>query len=967
MYPSSNAALLSLILFYCCFCSPATAQEYNYRNYDVHHGLAGSSVYYMYQDKEGFIWFATETGVSRFDGTHFKNFTVKDGLPDNAIVRIFEDSRGRIWLAPFLNSICYYYKGKIYNPQQTPLLNKIVLDDYVSSIFENKKGEIIIHDGSHIYRIDRNDSVYLIPYAPGYPPRSLIKVSESDSGGYYTLFTYKLFKTNTKTYTFLADLFPILAYTDQVIFSDKWRCWTEQSNRLHIQSATYGLDYTYESPSINSLYSVNDSIVCLNTAKGTHLLNLIRGRIEKTYLPNINISRSLKDKDGGLWFSTFNNGVYYLSSTLFRNIQYEVAKGQYLGVSDLENGPGGIWAASDMGYLQWLQGHSLQALWLSKQFKQAIHGSAYCIARKNNLMAVGANQYVFLFDAFSPIKKVRGINLIKDIAFINEQELMVAGSNSLYSLRLNKDTFERYWRGRTTCLLYRNDSTYFGASDGLYLLKPDKSILYLGSISPLLKNRIAAIREGGDGIIWVATYNKGIVGIKDNQVKYHITQENGLSNDASRCLAIDGKYLWAGTANGLNRIRVDSGGVRVDNFLSDAVASDMINAVLVIGDTVYAGTPQGITVFDKKNAMPASVCDFKMLDISLNGKETAITDNIQLDYANNSIRLNYVAISFSSAGKIIYSYRLKNLDTAWSTTSQTTLEFVSLPPGNHVLEIYGTNKFGINSSVYKQAFTILPPFWQTAWFIIGCIVTIIAATWLVLAYRNRQARKKEAARLVVEKQLHELEQKALRAQMNPHFIFNCMNSVQEFIFDKDIPSANKYLTKFANLIRQTLDNSFQSSTTLANEIQYLTTYLGLEQLRHKNMFQYSIQVSPEIQPELVTLPVMLLQPYVENAVRHGMRRDNNPDGQIHIHFSTSNNTLYCTITDNGIGREAALAAKKGNLVQYQSRGTQLTNERIDLINSHSGVAITVAIKDLKDEAGKAAGTAITIGIPFTSN
>ncbi|WP_162915687.1 sensor histidine kinase [Paraflavitalea soli] len=959
--------LLYFLLYYCCFCAGAVAQDYNYRNYDVQHGLAGSTVYNMYQDTEGFIWFATETGVSRFDGTHFKNFTVKDGLPDNTIVRIFEDSRGRIWLAPFTNSICYYYKGKIYTSQNTPLLKRIVLDDYVGPLFENKKGEVIVYDGSHIYRIDINDSLHLIPYAAGFPPRSLIKVSESSSGGYFAMYTHNLYKTNTQSYTFLANLATSYGGVDNTIFTDKWWCWQRTRDSLHVQSAFYHLNYNMAVPSVNSLYCVNDSIICINTAKGTYLLNLMQGKVEKRYLPNKNISRFLMDKDGGLWFSTFNDGVYYLSSTAFRNMQYEVAKGQNLGVHDLEIGPEGIWAASDMGYLQWLRRDSLQALWLSKAFKQAFQGSAYCIARKNNVMAVGVEFYVFLFDGFSPIKKVTGINTVKDLAFINDQELMVAGSNSLYSLRLDNDTFERYWMGRTTSLLYRNDSTWFGASDGLYLLKPDKSIFYFGSISPLLKNRIAAIKEGADGTIWIATYSKGLVGLRNNQVKYHITVEDGLSNDASRCLAMDGKYIWAGTANGLNRIRVDAGLARVDNFLADGVASDMINAVLVVGDTVYAGTPQGITVFDKNNALPASVCDLKMLGISLNGKETALTDNIQLDYGNNNIRLNFVAISFSSAGNVVYNYRLKNLDTTWKTTSQTSLEFVSLPPGQHELEIYATNKFGINSSIHRQLFSILPPFWQTAWFVISCIITIVTATWLVVAYRNRQARKKEAARLVVEKQLHELEQKALRSQMNPHFIFNCMNSVQEFIIDKDIASANKYLTKFASLIRQTLDNSFHSSTTLASEIQYLTTYLGLEQMRHKNMFSYSLQISPELQPELVTLPVMLLQPYVENATWHGMRSGDNPDGQIDIHFSTTNNVLYCTITDNGIGREAALVAKKDSQVQYQSRGMQLTNERINLINSHAGVAITIDIKDLRDEAGNAAGTAVTIGIPFTSN
>ena len=921
----------------------------------------------MYQDKEGFIWFATETGLSRFDGTHFKKFTVADGLPDNTVVRILEDAKGRIWIAPFTNSICYYYRGKIYNQTNDSLLKKIKLDDYVRSLIENKQGEVLIQEPSNVYQLYPNDSLVRLTPLRNFKRESLVKLAPADPDNYFLLHTYELYRTNFKTFTWLAK-FPVSTATaDNTLFTEKLFCLADMTGHLLVRSAAYQLDYTCSIPPANTLQQINDSIIAINTIKGTLFFNVLRGKVVKTYLPGKNISRLLTDREGGLWFATFNSGVYYLSSSSFKNIQYEVAKGQYLGVYDLEKGPDGIWAASDMGYVQVLRNDSLRVLSLAKQYKKALRGPVYCVARKGDSMAMGVDVHLYLNRSFTPVHITQALSSAKDIAFKNDRELMVAGSSSLYSIRLDKFVFEKFWLGRTTCLLHRNDSTWFGSTTGLYLLKPDKTIFYWGDIDPLLKTRISAIRAGRDGITWIATYNKGIVGLKDNKVKYHITEKNGLSSDACRCLAVDGSRLWAGTTNGLNRITLDTGTVVVNTYFSDGLAPDMINALLIDGDTVYAGTPQGITLFNQHNAIPASGCDFKMLMVAINGKEISSKDPISVGYGYNSIRLDFVAISYASAGSIVYTYRLKDLDTAWKTTTQTSLEFISLPPGEHMLEIYGTNKFGTNSNLYTLQIHVQRPFWQTGWFIITCIIAIIAATWGVGTYRNRQAREKEAARRALEQQLLGLEQKALRAQMNPHFIFNCMNSIQEFIIDKDVPSANKYLSKFAHLIRQTLENSLQSSITLGDEVQYLTNYLNLEQTRFKNMFRYTIHINPDIQPASISIPVMLLQPYVENAIRHGMEGKQNGDGQIEIGFSRQGAMLSCTIVDNGVGREAAGKVKRVGPVQYQSRGIQLTTERIALMNNNTDTAITVEIKDLKDEAGHATGTAVTVQIPITGN
>jgi LytS/YehU family sensor histidine kinase len=215
--------------------------------------------------------------------------------------------------------------------------------------------------------------------------------------------------------------------------------------------------------------------------------------------------------------------------------------------------------------------------------------------------------------------------------------------------------------------------------------------------------------------------------------------------------------------------------------------------------------------------------------------------------------------------------------------------------------------------------------------------------------------------------MSEMEHMALQSQMNPHFIFNCLNSIQQYIFDQDIFAANKYITGFSKLIRATLHNSSQSFISLASEISYLSNYLSLEKLRFKDKMDYSITVAPEIDPETVMIPPMLIQPYVENSMRHGLRHKTKGKGYIWIQMELSPSQLTIRIEDNGIGREKASRYKTVEHIEYQSKGMTLTANRIGLMNSRCGEGIGVEVIDLKDETGAAMGTRVIVRFPLFMN
>ncbi|MBO9572809.1 MAG: histidine kinase, partial [Chitinophagaceae bacterium] len=813
------------------------AQEYIYKHYDSKDGLANSSVYQMLQDKDGFIWFATGGGLSRFDGKNFKNFSTLDGLPVNMIVRMFEDSRGRIWLMPYKNEICYYYEGKIYNQQNDSVLRKIKLEDFVRSVAENKSKELLLTDSKKIYHIDAQNHVRLIEQTMS-ASSMITQLTAREWGNFYVCFNRRLFSTDTKTFRYLQDI-PEGEALHNLVIHDKVTCWMSL-NTLCVKSAYYKKSYKQFIGSVNTMYLLSDSVLCLNTTEGSILYNFVQQKIEKQLLQNGNVSHFMVDKEGGYWFSTLNNGVFRLGSPAFKIIAGQTATGQKLGVYHLEKFNNDIWAACDMGHLLQITNNSATIVPLTIG-KEGFSSLVYSITAKEDRLATLCGDYVFVKEPDNTFKHHLGLGSGKGLAWKNDRELLVASSHGLYTMQINEPTQNVVHKiGRIISLYYRNDSAWFSTFDGLYLMKPDANIIYLGQDNPLLRAPVRSIREGLDGTIWLATKGSGLLGLQNNKIAWHFGKYNGLNSDDVRCIGIDSGFIWAGTENDLNKIPFQTPSVITRYSYSDELNSD-ITSILVDKNIIYAGTSDGVTWFDKRDTFNSSMCNLKLLSITVNEEEKKLQNDYFLPYKNNSVRFDYAGISMKSAGNIVYHYRLNGLDTNWKTTTQTSLDLISLPPGEYRFEMYAVNKFGVKSAPYRVNIVVQNPFWKTGWFMSGAILLTALTAWFISTRHNRVIIRKEKLRRQAQQQLLDLEQKALRAQMNPHFIFNCLYSIQSFILDKEPEKANKYLTQFASLIRQTLENSLQSFISLADEIKYLGTYLQLEQMRSESKFEYRIE------------------------------------------------------------------------------------------------------------------------------
>lgn len=236
--------------------------------------------------------------------------------------------------------------------------------------------------------------------------------------------------------------------------------------------------------------------------------------------------------------------------------------------------------------------------------------------------------------------------------------------------------------------------------------------------------------------------------------------------------------------------------------------------------------------------------------------------------------------------------------------------------------------------------------------------------WLLMSWRIKSIRETQNEKERIRKKMIEMEQASLSAQMNPHFIFNCLNSIQQYVFEKDIFVVNKYITGFAKLIRTTLQNSTSTFISLAEETEYLLTYLELEKLRFKDKMDYSIEIDQGLKKEML-IPAMILQPYIENSIRHGIRHKLEGKGYVKIGMiSSPENKLVCIIEDNGVGREKAKEYKTKEHIEYQSKGMSLTADRIKLINSIYGNQIKVEIIDLENEFHEPEGTRVIVEFPL---
>jgi len=349
---------------------------------------------------------------------------------------------------------------------------------------------------------------------------------------------------------------------------------------------------------------------------------------------------------------------------------------------------------------------------------------------------------------------------------------------------------------------------------------------------------------------------------------------------------------------------------------------------------------------------------------------------LELPYNERELTFNYYAIDFPNQDGLRYAYKLGNSE--WTDLGSTrSLALNHLSPGEYDFSVRALNSKGAASDEVSMHIDVRSPFWRTPVFIVTVLVLLVITSSMLVRRREKMIHAKEQ-----QKKAHEIEMIslhrdlansrliALRSQMNPHFIFNALNSIQQFVLQGNVDEASRYLTLFSLLHREILNTSDESFITLQREVDMLRMYIQLEQLRFDERFTYAITLEEEIDAEEIRIPPMLIQPFVENAIWHGlMPKEGSKRVEIDFKLGPTDDSLICTVHDNGIGREASARMKiaNGNLANHQPKGIKLIVDRIQMLRQRYQLPFEMQVSDKVDGEGTVSGTVVTIALALERN
>jgi len=954
-----------------------------YRHLTVDEGLAASEVYHVYQDSKGYIWFATNNGVSKFDGYNFENFDLVSGLVDNTVFEIYEDYKHRVWFIPFSGNLSYYEDGKV---KEYPYNAKI------SQHFPNSRGPIKLS-----FYVDSLDNIYL-----GLKQFGLITISPegvyrkmgdkfSDGDVVFSEFCNTKILTSNPLNTPSADL----VYFDN---KESFRCSFKD---LFGKNVVPLYSFAQKAKDRSIFISVNE-----------YLFQFVNGKLVKKIsmsglliiwmsidddnnlwvstfdggvflFPNCEISMApalvllkdfqvtsvLKDKEGSYWFSTLNDGVFYAPD--YRIKTYSKNNGL---ADDRVNAIFSDGTRTYVGY--------------EKGFVDVISNEQ--VRHYSNKQKLNSTTYVrsMYGDAFD--KKV-WVCTFAELGYFNKDVYTkVPVETTIYPRKIIKSKTGGYWVGTVKGIrkLENNRITYDSQiEDGFggmvfSLVEDAKGAVWLSTINGLWKYANGSYQYFGeqnvlltrvshsmffnpsDSALWIGTNGGGIVIYSKQGNVSQISVREGLVSNSIHQLYYTSNSVWVATRQGLSFIpNVEN--MEVQNFtIDDGLPSNEITSVYSDNQYVYVGTNKGLAVLDvdkvSRNTTPPSTFITKLV---VDGEQISLSDTIvKLNYSQNTLNISYVGLAYRNMGRLLYRHRMLGLDTNWIYSKSTTCLYTGLKSGEYRFELQALNSNGVwsaKSTVLK--FVISPPYWHRTWFVALITLLLTGILYIVYIVRVKEIRR----RTELQNNVNLYKQQSLRQQMNPHFIFNTLNSIQYYILERDTISSHKYLTKFARLMRMTLDNSQSPTIPLRDEIDALLLYLELEALRLEGKFTFNIDYGGNDAILDIKIPTLLIQPFVENAIWHGIMLKAEKSGHVSIKIVNEPDSIVCIIEDNGVGRAEAKRIREQNSRVHKSRGFLITQQRIELLNAMYQDKFSIKIIDLVDASNIPAGTQVSITIPKT--
>lgn len=521
----------------------------------------------------------------------------------------------------------------------------------------------------------------------------------------------------------------------------------------------------------------------------------------------------------------------------------------------------------------------------------------------------------------------------------------------------------------------RDDNWWFAQMRGLsYYNKKEDSLYRIKLPEGITDHTIIGLAQDSNGAIYAGGYN-GVHIIKPGEhlITRTLGKADGLESEYISGLLCDqsGK-MWIIGNRGLARYDPTNGSIQTFDAKDGVIQANHKESsyYLAPDGEIFIGTEAGFNHFYPSN-LRINVYPLNVFITGVQAPDTLVNTlvnaPISFPYYENTLVFQYLTVDFKLANFIQYRYKLEGFDTGYVYAGkQRQARYTNLQAGKYTFIVEASSN---GKDWYKTSnpvgFTIRKAFWKTWWFRVTVIALLVAIAYSFYRYRINRINKEARLRSDYEIKLNELENSALRTQMNPHFIFNSLNTINSFVNSNDRVQANQYISKFSKLVRLILDHSREKKIVLKDELEVAELYMQLEQIRFEGKFSFSINVSG-VDSSVTDVPPLIIQPFVENAILHGLLPSDKP-GVLKIDVKKEGERLLCSIEDNGIGREAAKLLKQRSGYNRKSHGMEITLKRIELFNKEHQQQLPVEIIDLNDEKGQAAGTRVIIMLPYVES